>query len=175
MVNILNTNLVTTTDDYGRFEFYPPEPTVSIEISNSGYRDTILSVTQRQQDLVIMIQKEDFTSTGGVLAGNEAKTQTLRSEPAKKAEPGNPPITFLEYLKSNSHYPMEDHYTPKSKEVTVEFRVSMDGHPDVIKSIKSRADDKYKAEAIRLINEGPAWNCDGDQYPCWKKYSIYFK
>jgi hypothetical protein len=96
MINILNTNLVTTTDDYGRFEFYPPEPTVSIEISNSGYRDTILSVTQRQQDLVIMIQKEDFTSTGGVLAGNEAKTQTLRSEPAKKAEPGNPPITFLE-------------------------------------------------------------------------------
>jgi hypothetical protein len=175
MVNILNTNLVTTTDDYGRFEFYPPEPSVSIEISNTGYKDTILSVTQSQQDLVIMIQKEDFAPAGGVLAGNETKAQTLRSESAKKIESANPPITFLEYLKTNSHYPIEDNYTPKSKSIYVEFEINSEGRPYAIKKINSRADNKYIAEAMRLVQNGPAWKCEGDEYPCIKKYTIYFK
>jgi hypothetical protein len=162
-VDIPNTNLFTTSDDHGNFELYLPKPTSELEVTYSGYADTTFTVSQGQENILITLHEVNDIGQFKVIDGI----------PFQKSASVN--TAFLEYLKSHSHYPIENNFTPTSKEVTIEFRVSPDGHPISIKSIKSSADKKYSAEAIRLINEGPSWVCEDGVYPCTKKYTIYFK
>jgi hypothetical protein len=53
LISIPNTNLVTSTDLFGKFELYLPVPTSPVEIVNTGYQDTTLMVSQGQEDLVM--------------------------------------------------------------------------------------------------------------------------
>ncbi len=175
MIGIPNSNLVTTTDAHGKFELYLPHQTSTVEVSNSGYRDTTITMMRGQEDVAITLDEKQPEIPAAALAGSESKVQ--RSNTAKQADeiPKDDKTTFLEYLKLKSHYPVENTYTLTSKSVKVTFTISTDKRPYIIRSIESSADKNYIAEAIRLIKNGPDWICEGNQYPCEKEYTIYFK
>ncbi len=175
MIGIPNSNLITTTDAHGKFELYLPHQTSTVEVSNSGYRDTTITMMRGQENIAITLDEKQVDMPVGALAGSESKAQRSSTEKQPGQIPKDDKTTFLEYLKTKSHYPIENTYTPTSKSVKVTFTVSTDKRPYIIKSIDSSADSNYIAEAIRLIKNGPDWRCDGDQSPCEKEYTIYFK
>ncbi len=169
IITVPNTNLLTTSDIYGHFEFFLPDQTSSIQITSTGYGDTTLSVSQGQEDLVIMLAER--THATDVTTANEV--QMANAEVSKPA--GQSTTTFRDFIQMNSRYPVQNNFTLTSKKVMVEFTVSPDGRPQTIKSTKSSADKKYIDEAIRLIHKGPDWICEEDKYPCTKQYTIYFQ
>ena len=172
-LNIQNTNLLSTSDEHGRFEIFLPDKTSSIEVSSTGYQDTIITVSQGQEDLVVMLESESNTP-GNISGGNAKTTQATKPLDNKGIIPGDQSLAFLEYLKLNSRYPIEQNYTALAKSVLVEFDISLHGRP-YIKKVDTKADIKYRQEAIRLFQAGPDWICDDGVYPCVKEYTIYFK
>ena len=173
-LNIQNTNLLSTSDENGRFEIFLPEKTTSIEVSSTGYKDTVITVTQGQEDLVVMLSESEPAAPGNITAGKTKSTQTAKPLDKNGIITGDQSTVFLEYLKLNSRFPIVQNFNALAKPVLVEFSISLHGRP-YIKKVDTPVDIKYKQEAIRLFNEGPDWICEDGVYPCVKEYTIYFK
>lgn len=168
-VVIENSNLVSTSNQYGQFEIFLPNQTSTVNVSSSGYMDTAITVSQGNEDLVVMLSQEDSSDKYSPAGAVQSKVMTKSSTGQL-----NKNITYPDYLKANSRYTISDKYTSTSKEITLEFSISTSGRPEKVNALKTNVDDKYVAEAIRLIENGPDWECVRD-YPCKIKYSIYFK
>ncbi|MBK9982176.1 MAG: carboxypeptidase-like regulatory domain-containing protein [Saprospiraceae bacterium] len=174
-ISVKNTNLITSSDYYGKFEFFIPDSISTIDISLSGYKDTTMSVAKGVEDLAITMEEKDNYSITDLLTGNATKHKFIHTNDTTVPNPEPDYILFSTYVKENSHYPVQDNYTYTCSEVKVEFKISKKGRPDSIQKIISTADQKYTAEALRLLKHGPDWQCVGDVYPCVREYTIYFK
>ena len=173
-LNIRNTNLLSTSDEYGRFEIILPEKSSSIEVSSTGYQDTTITVVQGQEDLVVMLNEVEPAPPGKISDKNIAAEKAGKSRNNKGFASGVQSNAFAEYIKLNSRFPIQENYHESGKSVLVEFSINSDGRPN-IKKVKSTANKKYVQETQRLFYEGPAWICDDGVYPCVKEYTIYFQ
>jgi len=173
-ISVRNTNLLTSTDFNGKFELYLPEPQTTIDVSIPGYTDTTLTVVQGDEDISIILDIKDEYSPSDSPAGSVARQQAKDDKAKIYVAQGTDYILFSSFVKENSKYPVQDIFTYTCKEVTLEFSVSQNGRPELLKKIKSYEDAKYSAEAWRLLKKGPYWKCE-DVYPCVREYTIYFK
>ncbi len=173
-IAIKNTNLITTSDYYGKFELYIPDSLSTIDVSLSGYQDTTMVVAQGADDLAITLDENNITQHEGVLAGAATRQEFSYAKDAKKIAAPPDYILFSTYVKENSKFPVQDNFTYTCKEVTISFTVSKNGRPELFQKIKTSEDLKYSSEALRLLKHGPDWQCDG-VYPCVREYTIYFK
>jgi len=158
LVTIPNTNLVTTTDDYGRFELYLPEPKSQVSVSYNGMFDTTVTVKQGQEDIIVMLQDAQPRITP-IITGSQ-----LRSSEE-----------MFNYMDKNSTLPLQKIYEQGGKKVTVEFNININGRAENLSVVEAPDEKKYEKEAVRLIKEQPYWVCDNGSPPCKMKYTIYFK
>ncbi len=175
LISVKNTNLITSSDYYGKFELYLPDSSSMIDVSLSGYRDTTLTVAQGEEDVNIILRDVNNSVPPAEMPANDTRQQLADSKAEKTIQNQPDYILFSTYVKENSHYPVQDIFTYTCSEVKIEFKISKNGRPDIIQKIISIADPKYSAEALRLLKHGPDWKCDGDVYPCVREYTIYFK
>lgn len=164
-IAVENSNLITTSNQFGQFEIFLPEKITPVEITSTGYADTIVNIAQGKENVVIMLAHQQ--SNAGVTRAME--TYSMKAEKAQAAPPA---ISFVDYMKTNSRYPIMTTFTGLAKVVIVEFEVRSSGRP-AIKSVSTDADKKYASEAVRLLEKGPDWQCD-HSYPCELKYIFYF-
>ncbi|WP_133575407.1 carboxypeptidase-like regulatory domain-containing protein [Pedobacter metabolipauper] len=95
-------------------------------------------------EVVVTSQSSDVAKA---LAGNVSGISVQGRVPAKEHD------KFDDYLNKNNRYAK----APKiGRSVFLNFTLDKRGHPENIKVI-SGIDDKYNAEAIRLVQEGPKW------------------
>jgi hypothetical protein len=171
IIQVPKTNLVTTTNEYGRFELKVPNPSATLDVIAGGYADTSLTVLPGQEDVVIMVN-EDKT----ILPAS--KTGAVKTMSESRMAPGyaiNSMVSFSVYLKNNSRLPISHDISAHGKEVTLRFEINAKGRPDKIEMIRSNADKMYRDEAIRLIKDGPDWVCESGKYPCEQEYTIFFQ
>ena len=175
LLNIPNTNLVTTTDDYGRFEFYLPHANSNLEVNYSGYQDTTVTVLPGQGELVIMLEETIQSIQSAQAIRTETKLQKPGPENSTSGHSKAEEALLLTYLQNNSNFPLQNKFSPTGKSVTLEFNISPNKRPQKIKIIDASGDNRFDDESIRLIKHGPDWSCEEGSYPCMKRYTIYFE
>lgn len=95
---------------------------------------------------------------------------------AKAASPvPEQPTGFESYVKGHSRYPLATAETKNKKTVTISFRVSSQGKLSDFVVTQSSGNASLDNEAIRLIQQGPAWDCGATEYPCTRTCAISFK
>ncbi|HUR31635.1 MAG TPA: carboxypeptidase-like regulatory domain-containing protein [Saprospiraceae bacterium] len=166
-----NSNLITTSNQYGQFELYLPDKGSVVEVSSTGYTDTIVNVSQEHEDVVIMLADQKLMSSAEMARSKSSQPASAQAGAMEQ----NATISLLDYLKSKSRFPIEEQLSRTSKEVIVEFDVKSNGRPEKVRSVSFAVDKKYINEAIRLIENGPDWSCDDEKVTCTKRYTIYFK
>ena len=169
-MSLPNTNLLTLTDLYGRFELYLPTPAAVVNINYIGYSDTTLTLAQGMEDVVVMLDEgpmlNEVVVTGATL--KQTKYDALSGNAAAADNP-----VFNHFIESNSRIPIVQNFNQSGKGVTLEFTIHDNGRPQNIKA-KSAHGRRYEEEAIRLLKYGPDWMCAG-QAPCVLHYTIYFQ
>ena len=167
VISIPNSNLITTSDTYGQFEIFIPGAKSPVEISSSGYQDTLMNVNKGQENVVVVLSSA-YPHQGEVAYQKmEAQKARVNTTSLDKT------LSFHEYLKANSIYPVQSQYTSNNHPVTIQFTVNSEGRPEKITTVKSSVAKKFHTEAIRLVENGPLWTCD--KFPCKKEYTIYFQ
>lgn len=178
-VNLLvqGTNLGTTSREDGKFELYLPGGNASVDVVYGGYEDQEINLKPGDDDVQIRLTSMIMPVNNSVLAGAASK-----SNRAEQASPKMSTVTiqtdenllFIDYLKTNSKYPLAENLNVPTKTVILDFIVNIDGHPSQVKVVESSRDKNLDDEAVRLIKKGPDWECKMG-YPCKVKYSIYFR
>ncbi|WP_374166019.1 carboxypeptidase-like regulatory domain-containing protein [Arcticibacter sp. MXS-1] len=134
---------VTNTDG----EFLLPDSTdTDVRFSSPGYVTTVRSV-RAGQALTVALEAERNAEAGSEMAGAGAVRKFSKPEPV----PGW--LKYRQYIKTNNRLGT---HADRQGTVTVSFNVNSSGILSDFKIVKglSEACDK---EAIRLIEEGPAW------------------
>src|SRR5688572_16844593 len=165
-IAIPNSNLVTTSDTYGQFEIIIPGAKTPLEITSSGYQDTLLNVNKGEENVVVVLAPL-YTAQSDVVF------QKMEVQKAKTSNTYINTQRFEDYVKTNSVFPIQTQYSSDGHAVTVQFTVNADGRPQKVTTIKSNVAKKFHAEAIRLVQNGPLWTCE--KAPCKKEYTIYFQ
>ena len=169
LISIPNTNLITTTDYYGRFELFLPDPESPIDVTYGANSDTSLTVRQGQEDLVIILPASQYP------AAVELSAASSKVQSQKVQSLTDPERSITEYITQHSRIPLADSYHSSAKKVVVTFTITSKGKAGNI-NIKEATEGKmYKEEALRLIGEVPYWSCDNGTYPCEKVYAFYFR
>lgn len=175
---IPGTNLGAVSQLDGKFELYLPDGASPVDVVYGGYENTQINLKPGDEDVNVQLNELSATTLNEVLPGNASGATS-----AKNASPKMSTVTvqmddnllFVDYLKTNSKYPLADIVNSSVKIVNLEFVVNADGHPSQIKVTQSSGENNLDDEAVRLIRKGPDWECAASQYPCKVKYSIYFK
>ena len=170
---VYGTNIITTTDLDGKFELYLPNTENEVTVSYTGYIDTSFTMKRGETDVLITLN-EQLEDIPGALAQSVAPIKATPKLETMGFQNRNE-VLFINYLKSNSKYPLADNLNSFAKTVALEFEVNADGHPAQIKVAQTSGDKKLDDEAVRLIKKGPDWQCEALTYPCKVKYSIYFR
>lgn len=165
-IAIPNSNLVTTSDTYGHFEIIIPGSKTPVEITSSGYRDTLLTVSKGEENVVVVLAPQNAQQDYAVY-------QKMEVQKAKTTNTYLNTQRFEEYVKTNSVFPIQTQYSSDAHAVTVQFTVNADGRPQKVTTVKSNVAGKFHKEAIRLVENGPLWSCE--KAPCNKEYTIYFQ
>ena len=174
---VQGTNLTTTSQLDGKFELYLPNGDAPVDVVYGGYEDQEINLKPGDENVEIKLQYMNSPMNESVLAG--AATKTKRAEVASPKMStvtlqADDNILFVDYLKTNSKYPLAENLNVSAKTVVLEFIVNIDGHPSQVKVVESSQVKALDDEAVRLIKKGPDWVCKMG-YPCKVKYSIYFQ
>ena len=167
-ISIPNSNLITTSDTYGQFELFIPGVQTPVEISSTGYQDTVMQLRKGQENVVVVLSPMDSPNPPYAVY---QKTEKNRSNVTTGFR--NNSMMFQDYISANSRLPVQTQYTSSSHPVTLQFNVNAEGRPEKVTTIKSNVPKKYHTEAIRLVENGPLWTCE--KFPCRKEYTIYFE
>jgi len=167
VVKIAGTNTVATTDKDGNFRL-PVDTTKAknLTVDYLGYQNVIAAIDDKK-DLRIALKEEASALNEVVVTGYG--TQQKKSVTGSVATvPGSlqgkvagvsiatspvPSSDYEKYLRDNNRLIK---IKTLGQEVKLGFRVRKNGRPDNIKVI-SGITEAENEEAIRLINEGPAW------------------
>jgi hypothetical protein len=169
LISIPNTNLITTTDYYGRFELFLPMPESTIDVSYGPNPDTSLIVRQGQEDLVIILPASQFP------AAVEFSAATAKDQSLKVQTTPDPETSITEYLTRHSRIPLADTYHSSAKKVVLTFTITSRGKAESINIKESPEGKMYRNEALRLIRDVPYWSCSKGLYPCEREFVLYFQ
>ncbi|MDF9796772.1 TonB family protein [Catalinimonas alkaloidigena] len=152
-VNVLvkETTIGSITDVEGRFVIDFPQDYNKLVISSIGYQTTEVNVNQ--QDTLAVSLEQDMQSLSEVVTmgfGSEREEVSVTS-----AKPLKGMQAYRKYLSDHQRYP-EDWKEGDKGVVKLSFTVFPNGKPGDIMVEKS-AGDWLDQEAIRLLEEGPAW------------------
>jgi hypothetical protein len=178
-VNLLvkGTNLVTVSDLGGKFELYLPNGESQVDITYGGFENAEVTFTPGQENVHIQlktISSQELNAVSGS-AAPASRAQNASPKMSTVTKPADENILFVDYLKTNSKFPLAENLTAPAKIVTLEFFIGADGQPGQVKVIQSSGEKNLDDEAVRLIRKGPDWDCGEAKYPCKVKYSIYFR
>lgn len=149
------TNLMT--DQSGNFNFTTKDSVVDVQVALVGFeqRNFRLQNSIASNNLVLEPSKQNLDEV--VVTGYGTRRKEDLSKITGKVQDAVPQIGWLEYekyLQKNKKPPANN---PLMKgEVVVSFHVKRQGGLSDFKIDKSLSTD-YDTEAIRLIQEGPAW------------------
>jgi len=165
-----NTNKGVLTDAGGNFELLIPEqitePILVVDFIGMEKQEIKLFSDDEVQirlepaltalDEVVCIGygvQKKIATTGAItsISGDELQNRT----DYQSAEPVTGYPDFYNYVKQNMKLP--ENTEVKKAVVVLNFIVSMTGEVSDIIVVKSPS-DQFSREAIRLLNEGPAWN-----------------
>lgn len=178
-VNFLvqGTNLSTTSQLDGKFELYLPKGDAPVDVVYGGYEDQEVNLKPGDENVEIRLASMTTLINDNVMAGAASKTERAQTASPKMATmtiQADDNLLFVDYLKTNSKYPLADNLNVPAKTVLLEFIVNTDGHPSQVKVVESSQVKALDEEAVRLIKKGPDWECKMG-YPCKVNYRIYFK
>ena len=177
-VNLLvkGTNLTTVSELDGKFELYLPKQS-QVDVLYGGYEYAEVTLTPGQEDAHVKL-KSIPTSELNAVSGNAAPASRAKNASPKMSTVAiqtDENLLFVDYLKTNSKFPLAGNLNAPAKIVILEFFIGADGHPGQVKVIQSSGEKNLDDEAVRLIRRGPDWNCGQEPYPCKVNYSIYFR
>lgn len=174
---VRNTNLGTSSDLNGQFEIYLPVDPATVDITYSGYADTSVLLRQGEEHVSIALNEDRSMLSESVVAGKVPATRSQRQRNATRNEvtPDTDPASFNEYLRQNARYPLVENQPSPSRAVQVGFTISPKGRPQYVQIKASSGDRKLDAEAVRLLQTGPAWRCPEGMDSCAGEYTFYFR
>lgn len=167
-IALKHSNLMTTSNEAGRFELYLPAQTSTVEVLTTGYQDTLITLSQGRQDVVVQLSEYKPSP-----ARSSAKEQALALQ-SDAASGEQMELALQTYLQLNSRYPLAGSFSNTIKFVKLEFTVNKNFRPSQIKVLRTNTDEAHQKEAIRLIDSGPDWQCT-KKPPCVQQYTLYFQ
>ena len=180
---VQGTNLGTTSQEDGRFELFLPNGDAPVDVVYGGYKDIEVNLKPGDEDVEIRLEsikdliiQNKYAEVSSKVAGGNNNAQSKRAIPKMSSTSilADDNILFVDYLKTNTKYPLAENLNVPAKTVILEFVVNIDGHPSQVKVVESSRDKNLDDEAVRLLKKGPDWECKMG-YPCKVKYSIYFR
>lgn len=159
-LKILNNKISLITDQSGNFNFTTKDSVVEVQVGLPGFeqRNFRLQNSIASNQLVLEPSKQNLDEVVISGYGTERKknitdTKKMRAK-VHDAVPQTGWIEYEKYLEKNKKPPATNPLM--TGEVIVSFQVKSDGVLSDFKIEKSLSKD-FDAEAIRLIQEGPAW------------------
>jgi TonB family protein len=174
---VQGTNLGTVSQSDGKFELYLPKGDTPVDVVYGGYVDQEINLKPGDEDVEIRLDALSSPISTSVMAGAASKNKRADNASPKMSTvdiQADDNLLFVDYLKTNSKYPLAENLNIPAKTVLLEFIVNTDGHPSQVKVIESSHDKALDDEAVRLIRKGPDWECKV-AYPCKVNYRIYFR
>jgi TonB family protein len=176
-ISIPQTNLGTTSDIGGRFELFLPQPEQQVEIHQTGYERANLILRQGEEDVPVVLE-EAFQQMEAVTLSKSKKDRSTQTGQPKASVPGTDQdsnLQFIDYLRKNSRFPLEENLEGQYRSVVVAFTIPGSGKPKNEKIMQSSGSKDHDDEALRLIRNGPLWECADQLAMCEMEYTIYFK
>ena len=175
-VNVLRlgSNAGTVTDLDGRFSLAIPEQADSLAFNAVGY--TTKEVTIRAGDSSYVRLTPDVQALSEVVVVGYGESGHSNSENTfSGAQPIGGLRSFRRYLRDNQRYPAD--WSGKTVTVRVRFAVGANGTLRNFSVLRSGG-EWFDQEAIRLIEDGPAWRAaerDGEKIAQTKSVRVKFK
>jgi hypothetical protein len=161
-------NQLAFTDGNGNFEIESPEKEFIINLKHKGYGEKTMVMSAATK--VIALNQIPGNEIAGQLI--DAGQKSVDSEINRNTVAY---FAFRNFIDASSTLPLGTGVSDKGKKVVVEFVVLSSGRPSQIKITESTGDEKYDAEAIRLVSYGPDWVCVGGEESCKRSYIFYFQ
>jgi TonB family protein len=169
-LSVSYTNQLFYTDAQGYFELYLPEEEAVVNVTYTKLVDSTFIIKQGDENIEVALNEG---TTIGTMQNQEAVSKgpvTSLTNPAIESY-----FYIHRYITSNATLELTPDPSSARRKVIVEFKVKKDGRPSDMTVIESSRDKTYDGEALRLIKESPDWVCPGEQYPCMRRYTFYFR
>jgi TonB family protein len=142
---------VSTAPD-GSFSLTVPASTPQLSISSIGYTAKTQPLKPNDSTLALALAPDNKQLSEVVVVRREAAPAPM----SVSAMPAGGYSSLKKYLKDSLNYPEKALEAHTEGTVRLRFVVGVDGKVSDIKVVK-KLTDECDAEAIRLIQEGPAW------------------
>jgi hypothetical protein len=167
MIRMQNSNIAASTDTHGEFnlEIKHKDPKIYLEVNALGYRPRVVEVAPDESGRNI-IQLDPDSSTVKEIVVSEFRPKQLKETNvdqrnsvdlnASLATPSGGWQGFYDYINKNKKINTVD--SARMGTEIISFEVDKNGKLSSFRSEQSIS-KAHHAEAIRLIKEGPTWNC----------------
>ena len=152
------TNIGTVTDVNGEFSLLKKAENKQLTAQYIGYDPVEVPVDTSRTMLIAMNEDQKGLSEVVVVGHGVNKKANKDNTP----QPVDGKRKYLKYLKKNLVRPTDETCAQVKGKVVLTFLVNRDGRPFHIKVKKSLCESSDK-EAIRLVQEGPAWTYGNKQ------------
>lgn len=177
-VQVKGTSLAVATNGQGEFQLPATEQMSTLVVSFIGYSSKELQLAQNTADLQVKLQP-DYRALSEVVVTGYGASRTKEEKPvaATPAQPATGEGNYRRYLKQHLRYPAAALPLKVKGKVVVGFTVNENGQLENLRVLKS-LHPACDAEALRLIQEGPAWKpgqTHGQPVPQQVQISVRFK
>ena len=153
---VKDTDVGTSTGPDGSFALAVPKNKKSLTISSIGYETQEKKLaTDSTLTLALAADTHALNEVVTIGYGSKRKGQMPAPPPVAPTPVGGFPA-FEEYLKKELEYPEEAESKHLEGTVKLEFTVGVGGTIENLKVVRGLSKE-CDAEAIRLVQEGPAW------------------
>lgn len=154
-ITVKGTSTGTITDIDGHYALTIPDSVDAVLVASLiGMKNE--EIKPGEKTTVDLQLDTDLIALSEVVVIGYGTEKGVTTDVNVRASPADGWSNFKKYIKNNRHYP-SDTVQVKGRVVVVDFEVTADGKPVNFKIIRSLG-HSYDREAIRLIQEGPAWN-----------------
>lgn len=161
-------NKLNFTDANGNFDIESPEKEFVINLKHKGYGEKTMVMSADTKIIALNQIPENAVKRDAIAADDESVDMGMDSNTEAY-------FAFRNFIDASSTLPLGTGVSNNGKQVVVDFIVLSNGRPSQVRVRESAGDEKYDAEAIRLISSGPDWVCVGGRESCKRSYIFYFQ
>ncbi|MEL6988350.1 MAG: TonB family protein, partial [Bacteroidota bacterium] len=150
---VKGTDVGTTSDYNGEFVLTSPKLKPTLEVFSIGYEPSSIRPIRTEDKLSIYLATSDVVLSEVTIAGYKSKA---KKESLAKYTPKDGYLKWAKYLRKNLKYSKAARKAKIAGNVKLGFDIHPDGSKSNIKVLQSLGYG-CDEEAIRLLQEGPAW------------------